>query len=170
MNASERTIKIYPYYHAFTADLVFYIPIDTLFLAYVKNLNASQITFMNMFGLIVCILFRKPVIKIAKEINNLRSVRLGMILLFVSTLILTFSKTFYGLLVYSFISNLSAMFTSMLHVVVRNNLSFIDRKDDFVRTINLGNIIYGVVTLFTTIVAGYLYNFNNHLALCSLSE
>lgn len=165
MKETERTVKIYPIYHAFTADLVFFIPIDTLFLSYVKGLSASQITFMNMFGLIICILFRKVVIKIAKEINNLNSVRLGMILLFISTMILTFSKTFYGLLLYSLISNLSAMLTSMLHVLIKHDLSAINKTEEFVKTINLGNITYGIVTLFTTIVAGYLYNYNNYLPL-----
>ena len=94
VNKNERTIRIYPIYYAFTADLVFFIPIDTLFLAHVKNLSASQITFMNMFGLMVCIVFKNIVISIAKKISNIKSVRLGVILLLISTLFLTFQKRF----------------------------------------------------------------------------
>lgn len=165
MNKTEKTIKLYPIYHAFTADLVFFIPIDTLFLSHVKNLSASKITFMNMFGLLVCILFQKPVVKIAKKIGNLLSVRLGIVLLFISTLFLTFSNSMLGLLLYRLISEISVMFTSMLHIMIKHNLMSIRKSDDFVKTMSLGNILYAIVTTITTLIGGYIYNFNNYFPL-----
>ena len=165
MKKTEKTIKLYPIYHAFTADLVFFIPIDTLFLSHVKNLSASKITFMNMFGLLVCIIFQKPVVKIAKKLGNLLSVRLGIVLLFISTLFLTFSNNIYGLLVYRLISEISVMFTSMFHIMIKHNLMAISRSDDFVKTMNMGNILYAIVTTITTLIGGYIYNFNNYFPL-----
>ena len=53
----------------------------------------------------------------------------------------------------------------MLHVIIRHNLSATNKVDNYVKTINLGNILYGIVTLFTTLIAGYLYNSNNYLPL-----
>lgn len=37
----SRSIKIYPIFASFTGDLIFFVPIDTLFLTLVKGLNAS---------------------------------------------------------------------------------------------------------------------------------
>lgn len=165
MNKQEKIVKLYPIYYAFTADLVFYIPIDTLFLSHVKNLSASQITFMNMFGLLVCTIFQKPVIKIAKKIGNGKSVRLGMFLLLISTIVLCFSNSMATMLIYRFLSDLSLMFSSMIKIIIKHNLMSISKPSEYVKTINSGNILYGIVTLFTTLVSGYLYNFNNYLPL-----
>lgn len=49
---------------------------------------------MNMFGLMVCIVFKNIVISITKKMSNIKSVRLGVILLLISTLFLTFQKRF----------------------------------------------------------------------------
>lgn len=49
---------------------------------------------MNMFGLMVCIVFKNIVISITKKISNIKPVRLGVILLLISTLFLTFQKRF----------------------------------------------------------------------------
>ena len=165
MNKNIRTIKLYPFYNAFSADLVFYISVDTLFLTYIKNLNASQISFMSMFGLLMCIIFQKPVLKIAKKIGNCNSVRLGTFLLLVSTCVLTFSKTFYGLLIHRLLTELSFMFTSMVAIIIQNNLKKLTRTNEFVEIINRGKLYYGILTLFTTLIGGYLYNINNYLPL-----
>lgn len=37
----NKTIKIFPIFSSFTGDLIFFVPIDTLFLTLVKGLNAS---------------------------------------------------------------------------------------------------------------------------------
>ena len=42
------SIKLYPIFYAFSADLIFFVPIDTLFLTLVKGLSASQISAMTM--------------------------------------------------------------------------------------------------------------------------
>ena len=39
----SRSIKIYPIFASFTGDLIFFVPIDTLFLTLVKGLNASEV-------------------------------------------------------------------------------------------------------------------------------
>lgn len=49
---------------------------------------------MNMFGLMVCMVFKNIVISITKKTSNIKSVRPGVILLLISTLFLTFQKRF----------------------------------------------------------------------------
>ena len=58
----NRFVKIYPWFHGLTADLLFYIAIDTLFLTAVKNLSAAQIVslttiFLPLGGLSFALLF-----------------------------------------------------------------------------------------------------------------
>lgn len=66
----NRSIKIYPIFASFTGDLIFFVPIDTLFLTLVKGLNASQITAMTMVSLIVCIILQKVILSIVKKMGN----------------------------------------------------------------------------------------------------
>ena len=39
----RRYIRLYPWFHGLTGDLLFYIAIDTLFFTAVKELSAAQI-------------------------------------------------------------------------------------------------------------------------------
>ena len=74
----NRSIKIYPLFASFTGDLIFFVPIDTLFLTLVKGLNASQITAMTMVALIICIVFQKVILAIVK-INCIISINIWKI-------------------------------------------------------------------------------------------
>ena len=51
--------KIYPIFYGLSADLIFWIAINTLFLTTVKHLNASQINTINFVGtfIAICIQF-----------------------------------------------------------------------------------------------------------------
>ena len=89
----NRSIKIYPLFASFTGDLIFFVPIDTLFLTLVKGLNASQITAMTMIALITCIVFQKVILAIVKKIGNVNSLRLGAMMLLIASVLLTFGKS-----------------------------------------------------------------------------
>lgn len=67
INKIKRSINIYPIFASFTGDLIFFVPIDTLFLTLVKGLSASQITAMTMVSLIICILSQKLILKAVKK-------------------------------------------------------------------------------------------------------
>ena len=159
----NRSIKIYPIFSAFSADLIFFIPIDTLFLTLVKGLSASQITAMTMVSLLVCILFQKVILKIAKKIGNVNSLRLGAVLILIATVILTFCKSFTLMLIYKSIYEISFMFLHMDKIILKNNLNAVNREEDYYKIRNKSKIIYAIITLFTALVSGYLFNTNNYL-------
>ena len=96
----KRSIKIYPIFASFTGDMIFFVPIDTLFLTLVKGLNASQITAMTMVALIICIISQKAILATVKKIGNVNSLRLGTILMLIAALVLTFGKSFVLMLLY----------------------------------------------------------------------
>lgn len=159
----NRSIKIYPFFASFTGDLIFFVPIDTLFLTLVKRLNPSQITAMTMIALIVCIIFQKVILQIVKKIGNVNSLRLGATMLLIASLVLTFGKSFIAMLLYKSIHELAVMFLNMDEIILKNNLKATNRKDDYFKIRNKSKIIYAIITLFTALVAGKMFNINKYL-------
>lgn len=159
----NRSIKIYPLFAAFTGDLIFFVPIDTLFLTLVKGLNASQITAMTMVALIICIVFQKVILAIVKKIGNVNSLRLGAMMLIIASLLLTFGKSFIAMLLYKSIHELAVMFLNMDEIILKNNLKKVDRRDNYFKIRNKSKIIYSIITLFTALVAGEMFNIDHYL-------
>ena len=159
----NRSIKIYPLFASFTGDLIFFVPIDTLFLTLAKGLNASQITAMTMISLIMCIVFQKVILFIVKKIGNVNSLRLGASMLLIASLILTFGKSFVAMLLYKTTHELAVMFLNMDEIILKNNLKALNRKDDYFKIRNKSKIVYATITLFTALVAGQIFNINNYL-------
>lgn len=159
----KRSINIYPIFASFTGDLIFFVPIDTLFLTLVKGLNASQITAMTMISLLICIIFQKVILSIVRRIGNVNSLRLGTLMLLIASLILTFGNSFILMLLYKCVHEIAVMFLNMDEIILKNNLNFMNRKDDYYKIRSKSKIIYSIITLFTALVAGKLFNVNNYL-------
>ena len=159
----KRSINIYPVFASFTGDMIFFVPIDTLFLTLVKGLNASQITAMTMVALIVCIILRKAILSAVKSIGNVNSLRLGTILILIAALVLTFGKSFALMLLYKSINEIAFMFLNMDEIILKSNLNAVNRKDDYYKIRNKSKIMYSIITLFTALVAGNLFNINQYL-------
>ena len=159
----EGSIKLYPMFFAFSADLIFFVPIDTLFLTLVKGLNASQISAMTMLGLLVCVVAKKIVVKITKNIGNTNSVRLGAFMILLSVIILTFGKSFSSMVLYRVINGLAYMFCGMLSILLRNDLISINRGKEFFSVRNKAKILYGIMTMITALISGYLFNVDKYL-------
>lgn len=159
----KRSINIYPIFASFTGDLIFFVPIDTLFLTLVKGLNASQITAMTMSSLLICIIFQKVILSIVRKIGNVNALRLGTLMLLIASLILTFGNSFILMLFYKCVHEIAVMFLNMDEIILKNNLNFVNRKDDYYKIRSKSKIIYSIITLFTALVAGKLFNVNNYL-------
>lgn len=127
----KRSINIYPIFASFTGDLIFFVPIDTLFLTLVKGLNASQITAMTMSSLLICIIFQKVILSIVRKIGNVNALRLGTLMLLIASLILTFGNSFILMLFYKCVHEIAVMFLNMDEIILKNNLNFVNRKDDY---------------------------------------
>ena len=163
INKIKRTIDIYPIFSALSADLIFFIPIDTLFLTLAKGLNASQITAVTMVSLLVCILSKKIILNIVKKIGNINSLRIGAVLLLLSAIILTFCKSFILILLYRAVYEIAFMFLNMVLIVLRTDLNAIGKKDDYYKIRNRAKVLYATTTLITSLLLGVLFNINMYL-------
>ena len=159
----RRSIKLYPTFYALSADLIFFVPIDTLFLTLVKGLNAGQISAMTMIGLLICILSQKIIVKVTKRIGNANSIRLGALMLLLSSVILTFGKSFISLIIYKIINELAFMFWNMTSILLRNDLIYLGKKDEYYTVRNKAKVMYGITTMITALISGYLFNVNKYL-------
>jgi len=159
----KKSIKLYPIFYALSGDLIFFVPIDTLFLTLVKGLKASQISAMVMIGLLICILAQKIIVKATKRIGNANSIRLGALMLFISSVILTFGKSFTSLVIYEIINELAFMFLHMASILLKNDLIYLGKKDDYYTVRNKAKVMYGITTMITALISGYLFNINKYL-------
>lgn len=159
----NRFIKIFPWYSGLTADLLFYIAIDTLFLAVVKNFSAAQIVSLTSFAQIACIALQFPVLFIIKRIGNTASTRVGAIFLLISAILITMGKSYYLVLLGRLFHDVSVIFKTASFIALENNLDLIDKRSDFVRLRASANTVYAVLTMFISFVASYMFNLNNYL-------
>lgn len=159
----KRSIRLYPIFYAFSADLIFFVPIDTLYLNLVKGMDASQISAMTMIGLLVCILAKNTIVKIAKKIGNANSVKVGALMLFIASIILTFGKSFISLVMYKIIYEVAFMFWDLTSILLRNDLICLNKQDKYFSVRNKAKVMYGITTMITALASGYLFNLNKYL-------
>lgn len=161
----NRSIKIQPLFSAFSDDLIFLVPIDTLFLTITKGLNASQIQFMTMLSLMIGILSRRVLLNLSNKIGNIKSLRLGSLLLLISAIIITFGKQPIIIYVYRVVYELVFMFLAMSLIVLKDNLQYINKGNEYFKIRNKTKILYSTTTMVTALLSGYLFNLNNYLPL-----
>ena len=159
----NRFIKIFPWYSGLTADLLFYIAIDTLFLTIVKNFSAAQIVSLTSFAQFACIVLQFPGLFIIKRIGNTASTRMGAICMLISAILITVGKSYYLVLVGRLFHDVSVIFKTASFVALENNLDLIGKRSDFVRLRTSANTIYAVLTMLISFVASYMFNLYHYL-------
>lgn len=155
--------KIFPWYAGLSSDLLFWVAIDTLFLTVVKNFNASQIVSLTTVSLITCIALQVPLLKIIKKIGNTNSVRLGSMLLLVSSLLLTFGQNYVVIALGKVIYEIAFTFQNMANAVLKNNLELQNRNNEYIKVKTKSNTIYATVTMIISFIASLMFNLNNYL-------
>ena len=159
----KKSNKIHIIYSAFSGDLLFYIAISVLFFTYVKVLTASQITFLTTISVLVNVIFQIPLINVIKKIGNLNSVRLGTIMLFISSILITFGTKYLTFIIALSLYEISFVFSNMGDIILKGNLKYIKQEDKFISIKSKVNILYSVITAVIALFAGQLFNINGYL-------
>lgn len=155
--------RIFPWYAGLSGDLLFWVAIDTLFLTVVKDFNASQIVSLTTVSLITCIVLQVPLLKIIKKIGNTNSVRLGSMLLLVSSILLTFGKNYIDIVLGKVIYEIAFTFQNMVNAVLKNNLELQNRDNEYIKVKTKANTIYATATMIISFIASLMFNLNNYL-------
>ena len=159
---SKRILKILPWYMGLSYGLLFYTPISTLFFTIAKNLSPSQITLLGTISTLLCILLQPLLLKIIKKINNVLSVRIGSILLLLSVLLITFGN-FYMIMIGIILETIAFTFKDMINIILRNNLIYAFKSDEYIKYKNKSFLIYSIATAIIALVVGYLFNLNYYI-------
>lgn len=159
--------KIFPLFAGLSGDLLFWVAIDTLFLTVVKNLNASQIVSLTSISLISCILLQIPLLKIIKKIGNTNSVKLGSLLLLISSILLTFGPNYIVLALGKVLYEIAFTFQNMANAILKNNLELQGRDEEYIKVKTKSNTIYAMATMIIAFIASPMFNINNYLPMFS---
>lgn len=155
--------KIYPMFSGLSSDILFWAAINTLFLTIVKNFSAMQISSCITISSVIAICSQRFVCKIIKKIGNINSIRVGAILLLTATLLITFSKTYLFILIGQAIYEIAFLFKEMDNVMLRKNLKYQNRLQDYVKMQSKSSMVYAFVTMLISFISGFLFNKNQYL-------
>ncbi len=155
--------KIYPLFYGLSSDLIFFIAINTLFLTTVKGLTAQQINMFTTIGTLVALIVYLFSYKIIRVIGNLNSIKLGTLLILISSILFTISTNYILFILAEILYEVSFIFKSVDTVVLNNNLLYQNRESDFIRIKSQASTIYSVATLIASLVAGVLFNINPYI-------
>ena len=159
----NRFNKLFPWFAGLSGDLLFWVAIDTLFLTIVKKFTASQIVSLTSISLITCILLQVPLLSIIKRIGNTKSVRLGSLLLLISSILLTFGTNYIIIVIGKILHEVAFTFQNMINAVLKNNLELQNRDNEYIKFRTNANTIYAVATMIISFVASIMFNINNYL-------
>lgn len=159
----KRFYKIFPIFYGLSGDLLFYVAIDTLFYTVVKGFLPEQLSLLTTVSALFCILLKVPITKIIEKIGNTKSVRVGALGLIVTSLIITFSKSFLIIMIARIIYLISFVFINMQNTMLKNNLTILNREEEYAKIISRGSTVYAIITMIIAFIAGYMFNINNYL-------
>lgn len=157
--------SILPYFIGISGDLMFFIAISTLFLTVVKGLTAAEISLLSTISNLSCILLQIPALKIIQKIGNEKSIRLGTFMLLCSSLLITFGNQYWMILIGYILYQPSFIFKKMDHVVLKSNLNYLKKGNDYIKIANKSNIIYSVITMLIALIAGNMFAKNHYTAM-----
>lgn len=155
--------KIYPFLVGLSDDLMFWAAINTIFLTIVKGFTASQISMIVAIASFSSIIFERTMFIIIKRIGNLRSFRVGLVMLLLAAIIITFTKNIFSVAIGFIIYYLAYYFTNMSNVILKRNLKAINCENDFAKIQSKTSLIYATATMIISFIVGFLFNINNYL-------
>ena len=166
INKSKKVLKILPWYMGISYGLLFYTPISTLFFTIAKNLSLSQITMLGTISTLISIISQPFILKIMKKIGNTYSIRIGSLMLLISVLCITLGN-FYIIMLGFIVESIAFVFNDMINIILRNNLKFLNRDNEYIKYKNKSFLIYSILTAIIALLASYLFNLNHYLPMFS---
>ena len=158
-----RFIRVYPWYFGLTADLLFYVAINTLFFTVVKDFSAAQIVSLTSVSAIASIVLQFPLLWVIKKIGNTASIRMGALLMLVSAVCITFGPNYYIVALGRIFHDMSVIFRASSLVALENNLELTGQDGEFVKVRASGNTTYAFITMGVSFVASLMFNWNPYL-------
>ena len=159
----NRFVGLYPWVFGFSADLIFWIPLNTLFLSVTKGLNSAEIVSLSTIASVVSLVVQPIFMKLMPRIGNTASVRFGLFAMFLANILFLLGPSYGWMVAGTLCYREGTMFLSMASVMLKNNLDQMGRDEQFASIRSKQLLIYSVASMAATVVSGFLFNFNSYL-------
>lgn len=118
-------------------------------------------------SLISCILLQMPLLKIIKKIGNTNLIKLGSLLLLISSILLTFGLNYIVLVLGKVLYEIAFTFQNMANAILKNNLELQGRDEEYIKVKTKSNTIYATATMIIAFISSPMFNINNYLSMFS---
>ncbi len=157
------TNSIMPWFIGLSDDLMFFIAINSMFFTVVKGLSASQITFLTTVSSLSYVLLQIPFLKIIQKVGNIKSIRIGTFMLLISSILMTFGKSYLTIVIGHILYTVAFLFKTMDNVLLEGNLRYLNRQDKYIKIAGKAKIIYSTITTIIAFFAGGIFAINYYL-------
>lgn len=156
--------KIYPIYKMFSWDLLFFYSIEFLFYTITKKVTASEILIINGFYLLFRNLMQIPAVTITDFLGKRKSIILGNVMLIVYILILILFPGMISIIIADLIFALGYDIKTIAESnLLYDSVSTKGGEGLYSKLDAKGGSWYYLLDGITSLVAGYLFVYNNYL-------
>lgn len=159
----KRLARIYPWVFGLSLDLIFWVPLNTLFLSTVKAQGSEQIVLMNTISSILVLCTQPILMRATPYLGNTLSVRLGLLCLFAANVLFLVGADFFWLLVGTILYRVGRTITPLAGVMLKNNLDEIGASDQYISIRNQSTLVYSVSTMIVSLISGFMFNLHPYL-------
>lgn len=161
-----RSNRLYPLFRMLTWDLVLYYIFNVLFLTQVKGFSSADMMYMTTVSAFTVILLQFPIKFLGKKIGEMNTIRLGMIMVLIFSIVILFANNIYILYFNQIIyATASAMLSPFVPSIGIKNLKQENREDEYSKLEGKGISYYNLIAAIGGISLGYVYNFNPYVAM-----
>ena len=160
----SRFIKLYPLYKGLEADLLFYVAVDSMFLAMTKGFTDAEYVSLTTVATLSFLILQFPLLWLVHRIGNTGTMRFGAVCMLLSATFITFGQSFAVVAIGRIFHEVAIICSAASAIVaLENSLEVAGQQEDFVRVRSNGNTVYAVFTMIIALVAGFMFNYNNYL-------
>ena len=155
--------KLYVWYTGLSADLLFFVAINTLFFTTAKGLAFSDVMAIEAIAAGAFVLLYIPMLMFIKAIGNTKSSRLASALNIVAVTLFIVGDGFVGMMLGSIVQSLAFLLKIVNPIILKNNLLLEGKPHLFVPMGSVSKFVYSSVAAVACLTAGVLFDINPYL-------
>ncbi len=84
-------------------------------------------------------------------------------MLLISSILMTFANHYSIIMIGHILYTVSFLFKKMDNVILKNNLDYLQKENDYLKISNKSKIIYSVITAIIALIAGGIFAINHYM-------
>lgn len=160
----NRNIKIYPFYLAFSWDVIFVWTIIILFYTNVKGLSYSQAIFLDSLLYISAFALSVPVSKLVAKIKPILASQIANLFVILFLILVMFGTHYFVFIIAEVCCSIFMIISNIKNsIILSDTLRVVKRDKEYNRIYGGGIGIYYFVDAICSIFATYIYQYNPYI-------